>query len=73
MIRLKAFGEVEHDYLINLAQVAYMKPHHLHADVTVIYFAIGNENGLKYVYVQGTLDAIEQQVKEAGVASTIEF
>lgn len=64
MIRFQAFGDSEHDYLINPDQVAYVKPHHIHDDVTVIYFAIGNENGLKYIYVKGSLNDVEARFKE---------
>ncbi len=64
LVAFNAFNELDKRYYVNLDTVAYLKPHHSHADVTVIYFAIGNENGLKYIYVQGTLDEVAEKFNQ---------
>lgn len=61
LVSFEAYNELDKRYYVNLDNVAYLKPHHVHEDVTVVYFAIGNENGLKYIYVKGTLDEVAKR------------
>lgn len=64
LVAFDAYNELDKRYYVNIDNVAYLKPHHNRNDVTVVYFAIGNENGLKYIYVNGTLDEVAQKLNQ---------
>ena len=67
LVSFEAYNELDKRYYVNITNVAYLKPHHANEHATVIYFAIGNENGLKYIYVKGTLDDVARRLNEPHV------